>query len=404
MENVYEVRKRKKLYFIISEKEKHKIKKIPKVAILINLYYLDRVQYYYQYLNVIPEYMDLFVISSNDEVLKKVKKDFSERGNFFYIKKKNRGRDISALLVVGQKIYMKYDYICFTHDKKEKCDSMKNDIDLWNENLWGNTLKSEVYINNVINLFEENINIGLLVPPEPIGDELSTLGYNAWGDNYEEIKNLEKEMGLNSDIDYSLPPITFGTAFWCKVESIKKLFFKEWTYDDFVNEPMPNDGTISHAIERILAYIAQDAGFETGTIMTQDYAIRHINYLQEYSRVAFHFINNHLGIDGLGCIKQVERLLEYSQKNEYVCLYGAGKIAKNCLEYLRIINISPKYLIVSKYEDNVRMRYGFPIIEINELEDCEGAGIIVSVGKKLKDEIIQILEEKGIKNYISFYD
>lgn len=35
---------------------------------------------------------------------------------------------------------------------------------------------------------------------------------------------------------------------------------------------MPVDGTFSHALERVLPYVVQDAGFYTGTIMNPEYA------------------------------------------------------------------------------------------------------------------------------------
>ena len=70
--------------------------------------------------------------------------------------------------------------------------------------------------------------------------------------------------------------------FWIRRKAIAPLFRHKWQYEDFPPEPLPKDGTLSHAIERIYPAIAQEAGYLTGWIMPEDYAQNYINTLHYY--------------------------------------------------------------------------------------------------------------------------
>lgn len=48
-----------------------------------------------------------------------------------------------------------------------------------------------------------------------------------------------------------------------------------------MDEPLPYDGTISHAIERIVGFVALDAGYKVGTIMNCQYAAKLNGIMQQ---------------------------------------------------------------------------------------------------------------------------
>jgi rhamnosyltransferase len=70
------------------------------------------------------------------------------------------------------------------------------------------------------------------------------------------------------------------------------LFDHPWTYDDFPEEPLPIDGTVMHAIERIYSFVCQDAGYYPAIVMSDRYAsleytgVRH--YLSTYTYSALY--------------------------------------------------------------------------------------------------------------------
>jgi lipopolysaccharide biosynthesis protein len=48
--------------------------------------------------------------------------------------------------------------------------------------------------------------------------------------------------------------------FWARVESLRPLFDLKLTWDDYPNEPVPRDGTLLHAIERIFPQVVSSTG------------------------------------------------------------------------------------------------------------------------------------------------
>ena len=141
--------------------------KTVKAAVLAHLFYEEQVDYCRKYLERIPDSIDVIIFSSKQGILNRFQND-----RYIKIRKQNRGRDISALLVAAQKLIFQYKYICFVHDKKEKSPDDREYIDLWRKNMWDNMLQSSAFVYNVLDLFEENSKLGMLVPlPPHMGDK-----------------------------------------------------------------------------------------------------------------------------------------------------------------------------------------------------------------------------------------
>ncbi|MGN0976192.1 MAG: rhamnan synthesis F family protein, partial [Gemmiger sp.] len=105
-----------------------------------------------------------------------------------------------------------------------------------------------------------------------------------WGPNFDNTKALAKKLKIDVPISGEKPPIApFGSVFWFRVKALEPLFAKGWQHEDFPPEPLPPDGTISHAIERIYPFVAQKAGYYPAVIMSRDYAVLQSNTMQAYS-------------------------------------------------------------------------------------------------------------------------
>ena len=197
MDNVRKIRKEKGLYFIL-EHEKSDGSRNGRIAVFVNLYYPDMVEYCLKYLVRLDQKIDIYIASSNKDVLSKADNYISRHGtkNIRLLEKNNRGRDVSALLVTFRYIALQYDFFCFIHDKKERKIERKADVDLWVRNLWDNTLASQHYVDNVMSVFEKNSQIGLLVPPEPIGEDTHTWYTNSWDSNFEHTTDLANRLKL----------------------------------------------------------------------------------------------------------------------------------------------------------------------------------------------------------------
>ena len=52
-----------------------------------------------------------------------------------------------------------------------------------------------------------------------------------------------------------------GTMFWARTKALAPLIELNLRYEDFPEEPLPIDGTMLHALERLLPLITEKAGF-----------------------------------------------------------------------------------------------------------------------------------------------
>ena len=83
---------------------------------------------------------------------------------------------------------------------------------------------------------------------------------NGWGPNFDNTKALMKSWALTALFPAKNAHCPFGSVFWFRVKALAPLFDHGWKHEDFPPEPLPQDGTISHAIERIYPFVAQGQG------------------------------------------------------------------------------------------------------------------------------------------------
>ena len=54
--------------------------------------------------------------------------------------------------------------------------------------------------------------------------------------------------------------------FWARPEALEPLFSLGLKWDDYPVEPLPVDGTMLHALERLVPFSVEMAGFTTSSI------------------------------------------------------------------------------------------------------------------------------------------
>lgn len=413
MKNVYDIKRDENLNFILSDKYINNLNNIisqKEMAVVIHLHYEDTVKDYFKYIVNIPKSIDVYITVSDKRTRMRITEciEYHEIKNCFIVDKNNRGRDVSALLVACRSKILEYQYICFVHDKKEKSDDRKKDVQCWTEGLWENTIGSTEYIYNIKELFDKNKKLGVLVPPNPMTDYFSYAITNTWYKNFDLTKKIADELGLICDISEDKPAITLGTMFWCRVDALRKLFLKKWVYEDFPDEPLALDGTISHAIERILAYVAQDAGYLTGNIMTDTYAGKQFEYRNMILMKAFGELDKFLGIGNIkelfNCDLKRKKLEDFCDLYSDVYIYGAGVYGSKSFRMMKSIGKVPKAFLVSDGKRTGKDLYGIPILELSEVKLDEKCGIILAVTVGYIDEIKRALDEKKFNNLMIYID
>lgn len=416
MKNVYDIKYEKCLSFIFpteccrdvsrTDRTRHE-----QAAIILYLYYKDTLTEYFKYLDGIPEDIHVYIISSRKCVLDAVK-EYSNREhkrNLEFIMKENAGRDVSAFLIAGSEIVKDYRYACFIHDKKRHSPATESETKLWVENLWGNLIGSSSYIDSVLGLLDGNEGLGILSPPDPIGDHFCTWYGFGWHGSYGITKKIAEYLHLETDISMDKPPVTIGTALWFKTEALKKLFAAGWDYKDFNDRELDNSNYLSYGIERIFAYVAQDAGFDTGEVMTTEYARKQNNYLRHSTGRIFAEMMPFFPLPTVTAVEDYKhnlpRLMEFAKRNKGVYLYGAGNMGRFCLSLLRREGLGAEAFIVSGRPQSETLD-ALPVVSVEtiDLSNRPDVGVVVAVaGPEMKMQIIGKLREKRVSNYIEFW-
>ena len=105
------------------------------------------------------------------------------------------------------------------------------------------------------------------------------------GLNYEVTKKLAEKLELNVPISEQYEPISaLGSMFWFRPKALKKLLDYPWTYEEMPREPVAEDGTILHAIERIHGYAAQSEGYYSGYLLCDQCAAIELTNLEHMVR------------------------------------------------------------------------------------------------------------------------
>lgn len=173
----------------------------------------------------------------------------------------NRGRDIAPLFVTFAADLEKYDLCLHIHTKKS---TEKMEIgERWLRSLMQNLLPSRQFVENTLGLLYSDPSIGL-VGPVPYHE---IKPFMVWGQNYTIARQILDRLGIQCNLQQNgLLAFPAGSFFWFRPEALKVLIQGGLSYDDFPEEPIPDDGTIAHAIERCLPIVAESLGFSYAEI------------------------------------------------------------------------------------------------------------------------------------------
>ena len=77
------------------------------------------------------------------------------------------------------------------------------------------------------------------------------------------IEELMQKMNIRRGFSRDDMLYSCGTMLWYRPEALKPLFDLNLAFDDFPEEPIPNGGTIAHAIERMPGLVCAAQGYRT---------------------------------------------------------------------------------------------------------------------------------------------
>jgi glycosyltransferase involved in cell wall biosynthesis len=170
----------------------------------------------------------------------------------------NRGRDIGPFLAaLTEGILDRYDVVGHVHSKRSLFTGALLG-ETWREFLWQNLLGGlHPMMDIILARFQADKKLGIVFPDDPHLPD--------WDKNLTIAKDLAVRMGIAEP----LPPyfnFPVGSMFWARTKALTPLVGLKLGWDDYPKEPVPIDGTILHAIERLLPFATRHAGFEYATI------------------------------------------------------------------------------------------------------------------------------------------
>ncbi len=361
-----------------------------KVAVFIHLYYENLVKECFNYIVEFPDWVDVYITTSNSTTHKIIQELSDSIQNIKKISlTPNKGRDIASLLIYHKKDILTYDYFCFTHDKKSTKNSPAIMGDLFRLTLWENSIKNDCFITNLLSVFRDNPKIGLLVPPYPRYSVASIGSEDWWGNNFKNTIKLAELLNIDiANISKSHQPLSIGTSFWAKTEALKKLLDYPFVLEDFIDEPLPSDGTMSHAVERVLPFVAQNAGYATGVLESTDFASRRMSFFEQVVANSTH----------------TRYLRDYVVLHEKCYIYGCGKIATTVTNML--LNESSKIIgyVVTDSKNNPSEFLGKPVYSIDDINIDRQTGLILALGVYHTRNVIDKIKKMGITDCFLFSD
>ena len=175
----------------------------------------------------------------------------------------NLGRDIGPLIIeLGKQLDSNYNIYGHLHTKKSVSLDPKSSK-RWREYLLRNLLGTEQLsmADLIIDDLTRNKNIGLVFPDDP-----TCVG---WGGNYEYAINISKQLEIDKlPRSFNFP---VGTMFWAKSGALTSLYELKIGWKDLPREPLEYDGTILHAIERLITIVAQKNGYKYKMTYVSDF-------------------------------------------------------------------------------------------------------------------------------------
>ena len=241
----------------LAKKQAIKGEEPPSVAVHVHLYYVDLLQEFAGYLSNIPFVFDLYISCREDADVTAIQAGLKELKNARTIDVRNlpnRGRDIAPLYVRFADEILKHDYFLHIHTKKSLYSGEEKGG--WRQYCLEILLGSADKINWIIDKFK-NENAGLIYPD--IQEEIPTIAYS-W------LKNETLGRQLFTEYDLGDMPTVFnypaGSFFWARTDALRPLLTKGYTYEDFPKEQGQTDGTLAHALERILPFVSRKQGYD----------------------------------------------------------------------------------------------------------------------------------------------
>lgn len=227
-----------------------------RIAAVCHIFHADLAGRMRDALENVPYAMDVFISTDTDVKRAVIAAAFTgwAKGDHEIRLCPNKGRDIAPKLVTFRDVYDRYDFVLFLHSKKSAQNSYG---DAWRQTLTDGNAGSPDVVRSIMEIFAVNPKIGVVMPQhfEPIRPFLD------WNRNYRFARRLGRRMGIaiTPSLMVDMPS---GSMFWARTKALRPLLDLQLGYKDFPPEQGQVLETVMHAIERMVLYACEHAGYD----------------------------------------------------------------------------------------------------------------------------------------------
>jgi lipopolysaccharide biosynthesis protein len=255
-----------------------------RVVVIMHVFYESMMDELLDRVATLPTEFDLVITTNTPEKAAAIERAVADRSDVMVARSEirvvesNRGRDQGAFYVTCRDVLIsgRYDLVVKIHSKRSVQDGARGIF--FKRQQLDNLLESRGYTANVLGMFQREPGLGVVYPPM-IHVGYPTMG-NAWFTNFDAAEELMKQLDIRVPLDTSSPLAPYGGMFIARPEALAAMTAKEWQFDDYPDEGLYGDGTLSHVQERLVSYVAAENGYHTRTIANTGYAAISHSFLE----------------------------------------------------------------------------------------------------------------------------
>ncbi|MDR9826768.1 HAD-IA family hydrolase [Vibrio sp. FNV 38] len=228
-----------------------------KIAVCLHVFYEDFIPYYARCLRDFPTKVDLFISVSDKSFESLIEQQLgclAAVHKIEVVEVPNRGRNFGPMLVEFGPKLLEYDLFCHLHSKKSLYSGRPQTQ--WADYLGEFLLKDHCVLSKMITHMMDDEQCGIYYPTS---FAMMPDWVNHWLKNKPYKGEYFDQWGLQDHSEFVSYPV--GGMFWAKPKALQQLLEKEHQYSDFPEEPLPNDGSSLHALERCIGLLAEKNGY-----------------------------------------------------------------------------------------------------------------------------------------------
>lgn len=227
----------------------------PRVGVLLHAFHVDLLGEITGYLKRIPFPTDLFVSTDSEEKRVAVAAHFRNwsGGRVDVRVAPNRGRNVAPQLITFRDVYASHPFVLVLHTKTS---SHTDELAGWREFLLGALMPSPLGVRGIMEAFAQLPQLGVLAPR----NFAAVRRHMIWGENFAACRDLAARLGFAL---YPDSPLDFpsGYMFWARSAALQPLLDLELGIEEFAEEAGQKDGTLAHALERLVFHACERAGY-----------------------------------------------------------------------------------------------------------------------------------------------